>query len=123
MIWYWVLFGTVFLFLLFLVIRLLNHWQRFDRKQRAGYVCDIVTMVLVAITVWITIETRISLKQQQEKLENSHIESSLFQDYEKEKGKKLYIRSNQREEGEIEIRNIEKGTKVFFEYLKDNADQ
>lgn len=123
MIWYWVLFGTVFLFLLFLVIRLLNHWQRFDRKQRAGYVCDIVTMVLVAITVWITIETRISLKQQQEKLENSHIESSLFQDYEKEKGKKLYIRSNQREEDEIEIRNIEKGTKVFFEYLKDNADQ
>lgn len=123
MIWYWVLFGTVFLFLLFLVIRLLNHWQRFDRKQRAGYVCDIVTMVLVAITVWITIETSISLKQQQEKLENSHIESSLFQDYEKEKGKKLYIRSNQREEGEIEIRNIEKGTKVFFEYLKDNADQ
>lgn len=114
MMWYWVLFGTVFLFLLFLVICLLNHWQRFDRKQRAGYVCDIVTMVLVAINVWITIETHISLEQQQIKLENNLIESSIFQDYEKENGEKIYIRTNQWKEGEI--RNVENGTKVFFEY-------
>lgn len=124
MMWYWVLFGIVFSFLLFLIIYLLDHWTRLDRKQRAVYVCNIVTMLLVSFTAWITIEISMSLRQQQEKLENSQIESSIFQEYEKENGKKIYIRSNQKEESKIEIRKIEKGTKVFYEYyLKEHADQ
>lgn len=122
--WYWVLFGIVFSFLLFLIIYLLDHWTRLDRKQRAVYVCNIVTMLLVSFTAWITIEISMSLRQQQEKLENSQIESSIFQEYEKENGKKIYIRSNQKEESKIEIRKIKKGTKVFYEYyLKEHADK
>ena len=124
MLWYCVLFGIVFSFLLFLIIFLLDHWTRLDRKQRAVYVCNIVTMLLVSFTAWITIEISMSLRQQQEKLENSQIESSIFQEYEKENGKKIYIRSNQKEESKIEIRKIKKGTKVFYEYyLKEHADK
>ncbi|EOI53200.1 hypothetical protein [Enterococcus gilvus] len=54
---YWVFFGVVLSYLLFLVIYLLGQWQTLKNGERLSFICWIITMVLVTITLWLTIET------------------------------------------------------------------
>lgn len=115
----WGLFALAFLFLLFLVIYVLDHWSQLNRNQRVSSICNIITMVFVSFTIWLTIE--MSMKEMQQS-ENSQNQSSVFQEYEKQGGKKIYIQSNRMYEGEIEIRNVEKGTKIFFDYSPSRKD-
>lgn len=115
MVWIWVMFGQDFLFL---VIYLLDHWQALSKKQRATFLCNIITMMIVVITAWTAIETtqRLELMQQQKKADSIRIHNSVVEQYEKETASKVLIPTNQKVENEIEISGLEVGTKLFFQY-------
>ncbi|MGG5373419.1 hypothetical protein [Enterococcus sp. AZ196] len=70
MVWVWVVFGLVFLLLLFLVIYLLEHWQVLDRKQRVPLIVNILNLICLAVIAWSMVGTNQKLemmkKQQHE---------------------------------------------------------
>lgn len=118
MVWGWVIFGLVILFLLFLVVYLLDHWQTFDVKQRTSFICNIVTMMIVALTAWTSIGTtqRLQLSQQQQlRGEAVRLNDSILKQYEQVTLPKILIRTNQDVEESIKIQ-IKEGTKIFYQY-------
>ena len=63
MIGQWVLFGLAFLFLLFLIIYVLDHWHQLNRNQRVSSICNIITMILVSLTAWVMVQTSMQVHQ------------------------------------------------------------
>lgn len=117
MVWYWVFFGVVLLFLLFLVIYLLDHWQSLNTRQRSSLIFTTLTMIFVGITAWIGIETNEKLMSyQQQELTNQKRHDTILENYEKEPSEKILIRTNLNPEESIKIQGLSEGTQVFVEY-------
>lgn len=81
MVWVWVVFGLVILFLLFLVVYLLDHWQSLDSKQRASFICNIITILGVVVIGWSMFKTNQELVRQQQESETIIVLTPLDEKY------------------------------------------
>lgn len=117
MMWYWVFFGLIVSFLLFLMIYVLDHWQSLNKSQRTSIIFTILTMIFVGVTAWIGIETNEKLMSyQQLELTNQKRHDAILENYEKEPSEKILIRTNLNPEESIKIQGLPEGTQVFVEY-------
>lgn len=76
-------FGLTLLFLLFLIIYVLDHWQELNRKQRVSSIFNIITMALVSLTAWVMIQTSMLVHQENDSsvimIERDNVRQELYE--------------------------------------------